>query len=260
MARERWTSILEALNLNGFVDVEDLAEALQVSTATVRRDLDQLAKQQLLTRTRGGAVTNSTSYDLPLRYNAERNVGQKRRIAAAAASRVPIGSVVALTGGTTTTEVSRALALRADLHSTEANAGLTVVTNAINIANELTVRPQIKLVVLGGVVRQQSFELTGHLAELTLGAVSIDVAIIGGNAISLRSGVACHNESEAAIATAITQNAQTVIAVLDSTKLGKQAFARICGVDQIDVLVTDSGADQSLVQEIEDAGVAVIIA
>ncbi len=259
-AHERWTKILDVLSLNGFVDIEELASDLHVSAATIRRDLDQLAKQQLLTRTRGGAVSNSTAYDLPLRYNAERNTAQKARIADVAASLVTIGSVVALTGGTTTTEVARALAVRADLHSTGVNAGITVVTNAINIANELTVRPNIRLVVLGGIVRSQSYELTGHLAELTLAGVSVDLAIVGGNAFSLKAGLTCHNEGEAAIAAAIVENAEKAVAVLDSTKLEKQAFARVCSAQRLDYLVTDSGADAGIVAQIEDAGVRVLLA
>jgi DeoR family transcriptional regulator, aga operon transcriptional repressor len=210
-------------------------------------------------RTRGGAISNSTAYDLPLRYNAERNVAEKLRIAEAAAAKAPIGSVVALTEGTTTTEVARAVAVRADLHSTDANAGITVVTNAINIANELAVRKNIKVVVLGGIVRPQSYELTGHLADLTLAAISIDVAIIGGNALSMKAGLTCHHEGEAAIATAIARNAARTIAVTDSTKLGKQAFARICPVQQLDLLVTDSAADPGLVWELQDAGVEVLL-
>ena len=259
-ARDRWTKILEVLSAVGFVDVEELSDLLAVSSATVRRDLDHLAKQQLLARTRGGAVSNSASYDLPLRYNAERNVPQKAKIATMAAAKIAMGSVVGLTGGTTTTEVARALALRSDLHSTGASAGITVVTNAINIANELAVRPHIKLVVLGGVVRQQSFELTGHLAQLTLDAVSIDTAIIGGNAISLHAGLTCHNENEAAIAADIARNAQHVIAVVDSSKFGKQALAKISDVTDIDMIVTDRAADADIVQGFSDSGVDVLLA
>lgn len=259
-ARERWSHILEVVSREGYAEIDDIAAGLGVSTATVRRDLDRLAQQQLLTRTRGGAVSNSTAYDLPLRYNAERNVPQKAAIAQAVSRRISLGSVVAITGGTTTTEVARALALKSDASGSTAGPSITIVTNAINIANELTVRPHIRLVVLGGVVRPQSYELTGRLAEIALGEMSIDEAIIGGNALDARNGLSCHNESEAAIARAIHDNAGRTTVVVDSTKLGKHAFARVCGLGQISAIVTDRDADPAIVAELEANGVEVVLA
>ncbi|MCV7225137.1 DeoR/GlpR family DNA-binding transcription regulator [Mycolicibacterium komossense] len=259
-ARERWNQIIEILTDAGFIDVEDAAVRLGVSAATVRRDLDRLAQQQLITRTRGGAVSNSTAYDLPLRYNAERNVPQKVQIAEAASSRVAMGSVVAITGGTTTTEVARHLAMRADLHGATTSPALTIVTNAINIANELTVRATLQLVVVGGVVRSQSYELIGRLATLILDEISIDEAILGGNALDLVTGLTCHNESEAAIAAEIARRANRVTVVLDSTKLGNRALARACATKHIDTLITDAGADPDFVAELTARGIEVVIA
>lgn len=259
-ARERWNHILGLVSREGYAEITVIADELGVSPATVRRDLDKLAEQQLLTRTRGGAVSNSTAYDLPLRYNAERHVMQKAAIAEAAANCIAEGSVVAISGGTTTTEVARTLALRAEGVGATHRPSITIVTNAINIAHELTVRPHIRLVVLGGVVRPQSYELTGHLAELTLAEISIDEAVIGGNAVDVSHGLSCHNEGEAAIARAIQDRAARTTVVADSSKLGSHAFARICGVDRIDRLVTDASAAPDLIAEFQDAGVDVIIA
>ena len=110
----------------------------------------------MITRTRGGAVANGVSYDLPLRYKTAKHSAEKQRIGAAAAALVAPGMVVGLNGGTTTTEVARALAVRPDLNTSADGAQLTVVTNALNIANELLVRSRMKIVVTGGVVRPQS--------------------------------------------------------------------------------------------------------
>src|SRR5215831_12373279 len=116
MSRDaRWKALLELLVERGRLDVEKAATELEVSAATIRRDLDQLAEQQMLIRTRGGAVAHGVSYELPLRYRTARNAPQKQRIAAAVAAMVGAGEVVGLTGGTTTTEIARALALRGDL-------------------------------------------------------------------------------------------------------------------------------------------------
>ena len=106
----RWNALLELLTDSGRVTVEDAADRLDVSQATIRRDFDQLAQQQMITRTRGGAVANGVSYDLPLRYKTAKHSAEKQRIGAAAAALVAPGMVVGLNGGTTTTEVARALA------------------------------------------------------------------------------------------------------------------------------------------------------
>src|SRR5215203_2376250 len=114
---QRLNAIRELLWQRGRLDVEATARTLQVSAATVRRDFDSLAVRQMLTRTHGGAIPNSTASELPLRYKAVRHAPEKRRIAEAAAALVSRGMVVGLTGGTTTTEVARSLATRADLAS-----------------------------------------------------------------------------------------------------------------------------------------------
>jgi DeoR family transcriptional regulator of aga operon len=255
---ERLNQLLELLAADGHVSVEDAAVRLEVSPATVRRDLDSLASQQLLTRTHGGAVSNSTAYDLPLRYKTARNAEEKVRIAHAAADLVPIGSVVGLNGGTTSTEVARALATRADLHSADDSASITVVTNALNIANELTVRSRVKIVVLGGVPRAQSYELIGPLAIPVLNQLTLDIAILGVDAFDLARGASAHNEAEAEINARIAAQARRVAVVADSSKLGRSAFAQILPLSKVHILVTDSGADPALVQELTAAGIQVI--
>ena len=108
----RWNELLELLAADGQLQVERAAAVLGVSAATVRRDFDELASQQMLARIRGGAVAKGVTYDLPLRYKTERHPSEKQRIAAVAAGLVQPGQVVGLNGGTTTTEVARALAVR----------------------------------------------------------------------------------------------------------------------------------------------------
>ena len=103
----RWNELLELLAADGQLQVDRAAEVLGVSAATVRRDFDELARQQMLTRIRGGALAQGVSYDLPLRYKSERHPSEKQRIAAVAADLVLPGQIVGLNGGTTTTEVAR---------------------------------------------------------------------------------------------------------------------------------------------------------
>jgi DeoR family transcriptional regulator of aga operon len=256
----RWNSLLELLTGTGRITVAEAAQRLAVSQATIRRDFDQLAQQQMITRTRGGAVASGVSYDLPLRYKIAKHSAEKQRIGAAAAALVAPGMVIGLNGGTTTTEVARALAQRPDLTGSADGGQLTVVTNALNIANELLVRSRMKVVVTGGVVRAQSFELVGPLGGALLREVTLDIALLGVDAIDPELGAAAHHEGEAAMNALMVERARRVAIIADSSKLGEHAFARICPVDRIATLVTDSNADARVVAGFRAAGVEVIMA
>ncbi|WP_320778492.1 DeoR/GlpR family DNA-binding transcription regulator [Streptomyces sp. CRN 30] len=257
MSRDaRWKALLGLLVERGRLDVEEAAAELAVSPATIRRDFDGLAEQQMLVRTRGGAVVHGVSYELPLRYKTARRAPEKERIARAVADLVAPGETVGLTGGTTTTEVARALAVRADLAA--GSPALTVVTNALNIAGELAVRPQFKIVVTGGVARPSSYELVGPLADGVLGQITLDVAVLGVVALDVRDGAAAHDEAEAAVNRLLCERAERVVVAADSSKLGRRAFARICATGAVDTLVTDAAADEGAVRRFEEAGVRVL--
>lgn len=244
----RLSAILERLADGGTVDVGELAEELSASPATIRRDLAALEQQRLLARTHGGAVAHAVSYELPLRYKGVRYADEKRRIADAAAATVSEGMAVGLTGGTTATEVARALAARPQL---------TIVTNALNIASELGARPNIKLIVTGGLARSQSYELSGPIAEAALNGINLDVAFIGVDGIDARAGCTTHQEVEAHTNGVMIAHAKRVVVVADSSKIGKVAFARICEAGGMDDLITDNAADETAVKALSDAGVRV---
>ncbi|MEQ4207660.1 DeoR/GlpR family DNA-binding transcription regulator [Actinopolymorpha sp. B17G11] len=256
---ERLNAILELVAERSQIDVETLAEELDVSTATIRRDLDHLAQQQFLTRTRGGAVAHSVAYDLPLRYKTARLASEKQRIGKAAADLVTAGMVIGINGGTTATEVARAIATRSDLRSPNGGRrAVTIVTNAVNIANELTVRPHVKIVVTGGVARPQSYELAGPLATHILEGVSLDMAILGADGISPEHGASAHHEGEAMINQLMAARSRQVVVVADSSKIGAQAFARIRRTEEIDLLITDFGGPEESIRLFEEAGVKVM--
>jgi len=246
---ERLSAILEALANDGSVGVADLATQLDVSAATVRRDLEFLEHQRMLTRTHGGAVAQGVLYELPLRYKSARHQEEKKRIAAEAASRVADGVAIGLTGGTTTTEVARAVIDR---------QRLTVVTNALNIASELAIRPNLKLVVTGGYARPESYELVGPLAEQALAGLNLDVVFLGVDGISPSAGITTHHEVEAHTNLALIERARHVVVVTDSSKIGLVAFAQICPIDRVHEVITDAGADRGLLAELREAGVVVV--
>jgi DeoR family transcriptional regulator, aga operon transcriptional repressor len=254
---ERLNAVLDMVARQGRVSIDEIGDAFALSPATVRRDLDELAAQQLITRTRGGAVAHQLTYDLPLRYKHVRRPTEKRRIAAAAAEMVEPGMVIALNGGTTNSEVARTIAGRTDLTDAaqDTTTSLTVVTNALNIASELAVWPHIKLVVLGGVSRPQSYELIGSLSIPLLRTLTIDLMFLGVDAIDPVDGAACAHEEEAVINRGMVERSDRVVAVADSTKLGRHAFCTICRIDAVHVLVTEAGSDAGLIEQFRIAGV-----
>jgi DeoR family transcriptional regulator, aga operon transcriptional repressor len=244
----RLNAILERLADGGTVDVAKLAHELDASPATIRRDLAVLERQRLLARTHGGAVAHAVSYELPLSYKGVRQAEEKRRIASAAAATVTEGMAVGLTGGTTATEVARALADRQKL---------TIVTNAINIASELAVRPNIKLIVTGGVARSQSYELSGPIAEASLAGLTLDVAFMGVDGIDAKAGCTTHQEVEAHTNGVMIEHAKRVVVVADGSKVGRVAFARICEASAVDELITDRAADDDPARTLTDCGIHV---
>ena len=252
---ERLAALLEQLVADGRLDVDDAAARHSVSPATVRRDLDYLANQQLLSRTHGGAVPNGTSYDLPLRFKATGRGRAKQAIARRAVEMLWPGCTVALNGGTTTVEIARAIPGAEALH-----AGLTVVTNAVNLATELTVRPYIKIVVSGGVARPQTYELVGPIASETLSRLTPDLCFLGATGVDPVSGVTSDDEGEAAVNRVMVQRARRTIVVADSVKLGRIGFARICELTEVSGLLTDSGADPVVLEAVRATGVDVLLA
>jgi DeoR family transcriptional regulator of aga operon len=256
---QRLQTLLNILAESGRLSVTDAAVALGVSEATVRRDFTTLADQQLVTRTHGGVVATSVAYELPLRYR-EGGDGVKERIAAAASGLVEPGMVVAFNGGTTTSATARRLAARADLAQSSQRPAVTVVTNALNIATEMVLRPYIRTVILGGVALPQSYEVTGPLATLVLQELWLDMLVLGVDGFSLVDGASCHDEGEAGVNAMMVRRAQRVVVVAGSEKLSRRSFARICNADEVQVLVTDQDADSELVAEMRAAGLTVLLA
>lgn len=251
----RWSAMLDHLATNGRLGVGEAADLLGVSEATVRRDFTELARRQLVARNHGGVVATSVAYELPYRYRSSRADDERLRVATAAAALVRPGQVVGLNGGTTTTATARAIAAREDLGGD--GLGLTIVTNALNIATEAVLRSHIQCVSLGGVARPESYEVTGPLAVLVLQQLWIDVAIVGVNGLTAREGATCRHEDEAAIVRAMIERSRSVICVTTGDKIGVRTFASICPAGRIDHLVTTRQADEAQVAALQEAGIQV---
>ncbi|RDG35439.1 DeoR/GlpR family DNA-binding transcription regulator [Streptomyces corynorhini] len=245
---ERHARILEHVSARGGINVNELSRLLNVSGATVRRDLQQLSRLNLLRRTHGGAVVGSLGPELPVQHRTDRCRPEKQAIAKAAVALVPEGAVVGMTGGTTVTEIARLLAARGPV---------TIVTNAVNIAAEMVLHKDVTLVVVGGYARTASYELVGPIAEKTLADHHTDMTFLGVDGISAAHGCTTHDQLEAATDRAFADSSSRTVVVADHSKIGKVTFAKICPLADIDHLVTDGAAPADQLERIADAGVPV---
>lgn len=256
---QRLSALVDLIVDRGAIRVDDAVAELGVSAATVRRDLDALADQQLISRTRGGARANASTGDVPMRYRAVVKPNEKTAIARACANLIKPGEVIGCNGGTTTTLVAYEIGVRISAEDEFEENGITVVTNAVNIANDLVVRSRARVVVTGGVVRSRSYELIGPLADLVLPAINIDTLFLGINGLDPQAAIYANHEGEAAINAALVRAARRVVVVADSSKLTHPAFALIASIEAVDTLVTDSGADPEIVRKLRAQNIEIIL-
>ncbi|PTL74556.1 alkaline phosphatase [Rathayibacter caricis DSM 15933] len=246
---DRMRRILQLLHEHSSRSLAELAEDLGVSAATLRRDLADLDEQGELVRTHGGARERGSRSEIPVRLRDSRFRHEKQVIARRAVDLIPAGPyALALSGGTTTAEVARALRHR---------SGLTVITNSLAIAMECVAWPRLQVLITGGVIRPSSLEAVGSLAEASFRAINVGTAILGTDGISAAGGVTTHDETEARTNHAMVAKAQRVIVVADGSKIGQATLAKMADLGEVDDLVTDSSADPAALREISDAGVTV---
>jgi len=255
--QQRLNQLLELLSAHGSLTIGDVVGSLGVSEATARRDIGTLATQRLLVRTHGGAAALGSAFELPLKYKIARQADAKLAIAQVASEMLRAGESVAINGGTTTTEVARAIGRRPDL---DADASITIVTNALNIAYEVSIRPNVAIVVPGGTARSQSYELVGPLSDGVLDRINIDTAIIGVDGISADGGLTTIHPAEAKVSADFVAAAARVMVVADATKIGQRTFARIAALEAVDVFVTDADVPEPLSGALSAAGVKVVVA
>jgi DeoR family transcriptional regulator, aga operon transcriptional repressor len=244
--------ILDAIAERGDASIAELSDLFGASAATMRRDLAVLAEQGLIVRTHGGAKVNGTLSEMPVALRDTRFQDAKQRIARAAAARIPRERhAVALSGGTTTAGVARELVHHPDL---------TIVTNSLSIAMQVAANPRLKVVMTGGILRPQSLELVGVLAEGTFTAVNVGTAILGADGVSADAGITTHDETEARTNHAMVAKAHRTIVVADGSKIGRAALARMAESAQIDMLITDDSADADELERLRALGVEVVVA
>jgi DeoR/GlpR family transcriptional regulator of sugar metabolism len=246
---ERRTEILNTLNGAGRCRVIDLARELAVSEVTIRQDLDVLEKQGLLSRTHGGAILIAKrGFERSFQFEETAFREEKARIGQAAAEMVSDGETIILDVGTTVTEIARNLQMR---------KGLTVVTNALNIAMLLEESPEITVLVTGGTLRAKQHSLVNPFGQFILERIQVDVAFIGVNGIEAEHGVTNVNMAEAEMKTLFIKSARRRILVADSGKIGNVALAKVANLREIDLLITDELADLEEIARLQDKGLQV---
>lgn len=250
----RKDKILSFLRDNSSATVTELSELCDVSEVTIRQDLNTLAGEGMLVRTRGGATLSTRaatdySYTARLAINAE----TKQRIGDMAASLVQSGDSVFVDASTTGVYVARALSQRHDLED------VTVVTNGVNVLAELAGRLDIHTFLSGGHFRASSASLTGTFANEMLGRINATIGFFGARGITLAQGLMDVNVQDADVKQKMIERCQEVVIVADSSKFGQVSVASFAALDRIQRLITDDGIPAPMLESLRLRGVDVMV-
>lgn len=248
LTHERQRELLLYMRSGGGGKVNDLAQAIGASPSTVRRDLREMDEQGLLVRVHGGASLVDSPPEGAHVTRQHEHAAEKRRIGATAAAMVADHSTILITGGTTT---------EAMLGFLTGRKGLTVVTNALNVAMQLSQTPDITVVVLGGVLRAGELSLLGPRTEHALEEFRISTAFAGVYGIDYKVGLTGAFVQEASTDRRLLEGVDSLIVLADSSKFMQHGPVRMAKVSQISTLITDTGAPVDHVRALSQAGVDV---
>jgi len=245
----RLTQIQQMLEDDDAVTVGQLTNRLGVSEATVRRDLDALQRSGYVQRTHGGAVATQV-HELPYPARGSHRIPEKRAIARAAVALIEPEETLFLGGGSTTLHLAGQLV----------DADVTVVTNSLPVAIELSRGRRGQVIVIGGTLRSPEQSMVGPRAVEAIGAYRAAIAFLGVPAIDSEHGFTADGDVEAATDLAFIENAQRCVVLADHTKLGRVSTTHVVPLSAIDTVVTDTGAAPQVIADLQDAGTNVIVA
>ena len=222
------------MNENRYVQVSDLAEELDVTTVTIRRDLDEMEEDGLCIRKRGGAIRVNPGVSMEMPYNIKQHemVEAKERIAQQALEFIEDGDTIILDAGSTTYALALLLLTKVQI---------TVVTNDLKIAVKLAENPRINLVCTGGTARTSVYSLQGSLTISFINDIKVDKTFLGADAIHADGVISNVNIEEVAIKKAMIKAADQTILLADSSKFSKSGFYKVCDLEDIDILISDKG-------------------
>ncbi len=265
LAEGRRRKILELVEQSGQITIHDVVRRFSVSAVTARSDLDALSANGVVLRSHGGAVRYEPTQDYPLKLKATLHRSEKARIGQAAAQLVQPNETIILDSGTTTAEIAKNLK--------RSKVKFTVVTSALNIANELADAPEISLIMLGGLLRTVSYSFVGPQAEAMLRDLHADRLFLAVDGFDLTGGPFTPDVLEAQLASGpftpdvleaqlnglMMKVSKEVTVVADSTKLGRRSLFRIGPIENVHRLITDARAPEEFTDALRKKGIDVIL-
>lgn len=248
---ERHQHILTRLKKEGNVSVLDLCKDLNVSSVTIRKDLKLLEDKNLLFRTHGGGtLSNPYTVDRPVNEKEKIRAEEKERIGIAANGLIEPNDCIIIASGTTVLSLARHV---------HAIGSLTVITAALQVAAELNRHPEIEVMMLGGMLRKSSSSSTGPYAEKILDDFSCSKLFLGVDGIDIEFGLTTTNVMEAQLNRRMIAASQKTIILADSSKFGRRGFGRICGLEDVEQVITDAGISDHMAEMLRGMGIEVTV-
>lgn len=248
---QRHTYILEALKRDGYVKVQELSQELGVSEVTIRKDLKLLESKKMLYRNHGSASSlSSIISDRHIDVKEKLFTEEKKRIGQAGNKLLEPNDKIMIASGTTL--LAFANEITTDQH-------ITVITSSVKVSLTLCYNPYIEIIQLGGIMRKNSVSVIGHYAENILESLSCNKLFLGVDGFDLDYGLTTSDMSEARINQQMIDASQKIIIMTDSSKFGKRGFCKICDVNKIHQIITDSNIPPHYVEMLEERGIEVTL-
>jgi DeoR/GlpR family transcriptional regulator of sugar metabolism len=249
LKQARLEQIRKLLESSGEVEIQQLCRLFNVAEMTARRDLDELAKDEMIIRTHGGAVlsTKNILVETPFGTRLNENQEAKDAIARIAMEYIEDGNKIFFNSSSTVFSLAKII---------DNSRKLLVVTEAINIAAELNARTNLSVFQIGGELRKNTLSCVGHFTEEMIKRFTFDLAIVGINSVNEEGRIFCGTTYEFGIYEAVFAAARKIIVVADSSKIGHDDFCCVGSLKDVDVLITDSGADRKLLENFREMGIA----
>lgn len=249
LVAERQQKIVDLVNQHNSVRVSELSKLFSVTEETVRRDLEKLENQKMLVRSHGGAVniSKSASREIPYFEREIMHVEEKKQIALEAIKHIHQGDKIILDASSTAWYMAKKLP----------NIPLTVMTNSIKVAMELSQKNEITVISTGGILLSKSLSYVGSLAESSFESYHLDKAFVSCKGLHLDKGLSESDEQQAKVKKRMIESVNTVFIMLDYSKFNKIAFSKICDTGEIDYILTDAKTDESTIQHLSDKGLTV---
>ncbi len=249
---ERHELILKRIQEEGRLNIVDLSDSMKVSGVTIRKDLKLLEDKGLLFRTRGGAsITNP--------YTVERSINEKELIRSDEKQKIA-RTAIELIGESDSIMIGSGTTVYALAHFLYPKHHLNVITPAVKVTLALYNRPNIEVLQLGGLIRPNSSSVAGNYAEKILEEISCGILFLGVDGIDLEFGFSITNLAEASLNQKMIETADAVAILADGSKFGRRGLGRVCALEQVKYIVTDSGAPIKMIKQLEEKGIQVIIA